>query len=191
MLRSTGSLMANKSGLVCQELADGDALFSLLRELRPVRADAFLVVEPSARVGDGERHRSQPFGGGMDDHHRVLLPGLSRVLVSDAAPEIDGYLATVIRTARAAQLVAAREVVGKRVAHGLEPTTDLAVHTTPCRHVAGSDLRRPRLLAATGRLRAPRPRGEIRDVDASLIPIHGVGRFAATRGASRTSTLQT
>ena len=123
-----------QSGLVCQELAHGNALLALLRELRPVRADAFLVVEPSARVGDGERHRRQPFGGGMDDHHRVLLPGLSRLLVSAAAPEIDGDLATVKRTARAAQLVASREVVGKRFAHRLEPTTDLAVHARSVPH---------------------------------------------------------
>ena len=151
-----------QSGLVCQELAHGDALLALLRELRPVRAHAFLVVEPSARVGDGERHRRQPFGRGMDDHHRVLLPGLSRVLVPDAAPEIDGHLAAVIGTARAAQLVAAREVVVEGVAHGLEATTDLPVYTTwgRTRRCGRSP---PRCLrAATGRSRAPRPRAGTR-----------------------------
>src|SRR3954462_13064041 len=39
-----------------EQLPHGYVLFSLLRELRPVRADALLVVEPSPRVGDGERH---------------------------------------------------------------------------------------------------------------------------------------
>jgi len=33
--------------LMCQELPDGESLFALLRELRPVPADPLLVVEPS------------------------------------------------------------------------------------------------------------------------------------------------
>src|SRR3954447_1233368 len=84
-----------QASLMCQELAYGDLLLSLLRELRPVRADALFVVEPSARVGDRERHCGKPFGGGMNDHHRVLLPRITGLLVSNAAPEIDGYLAMV------------------------------------------------------------------------------------------------
>src|SRR6185503_17731265 len=36
--------------LVCEQLADGDALLALLREFRPVRAHALVVVEPPARM---------------------------------------------------------------------------------------------------------------------------------------------
>src|SRR5689334_15601454 len=43
--------------LMGQQLADGGSLLPLLRELRPVRADSFFVVEPPTRVGDGEGHR--------------------------------------------------------------------------------------------------------------------------------------
>src|SRR5215212_8851901 len=89
---------------------------------------------------DGQCHCSEPFGCRMDDHHRVLLPRLSRLPVSDAAPEIDYQLATVIATARAAQLVASREIVDERFAHRLEATSDLAVHTIACPHVAAADV---------------------------------------------------
>ena len=97
--------------LVCQELADGDSLFALLRELRPVRAHPFLVVEPAAGVGDRQRHRGQPLGGRVDDDHGVLLPRLAGLLVSDAAPEVNDLLAAMIGTAGAAQLPAASEVL--------------------------------------------------------------------------------
>src|SRR5262245_34640160 len=50
--------------LMRQELADGDPFFSVVREFRPVHADAFLVVQPSAGVSDGERHRGKSLGGG-------------------------------------------------------------------------------------------------------------------------------
>ena len=63
-----------QSCLVRQELADRDSLFSLLRELRPVRAHPFLVVEPTPRMGDGKRHRGQALGGRVHNHHRVLSP---------------------------------------------------------------------------------------------------------------------
>ena len=86
--------------LVCQKLADGDSLFALLRELRPVRAHPFFVVEPPPRVGDRQRHRGQPLGGRVDDHHGVLLPGLARLLVPDTAPEIDDLLAADDRHSR-------------------------------------------------------------------------------------------
>ena len=72
--------------LVRQELADGDSLLALLRELRPVGAHTFLVIEPASRVREGERHRGQALGGRVDDHHRVPLPGLAGLLVSDYRP---------------------------------------------------------------------------------------------------------
>ncbi len=86
--------------LVCEELADGDSLFALLRELRPVRAHPLFVVEPAAGVGDGQRHRGQALGRRVDDHHRVLLPRLAGLLVSDTAPEVDDLLAAVGRHSR-------------------------------------------------------------------------------------------
>ena len=123
MLAIDGLVDREQPGLVRQELADGDLLFALLRELRPVRAHPLFVVEPTARVGDGERHRGQALGGRVDDHHRVLLPRLARLLVSDTAPEVDDLLAAVIGAAGAAQLAASSEVLGKRLAHGLEATS--------------------------------------------------------------------
>jgi len=43
-------------GLVRQQLANGDPVFALLRELRPVRAHALVVVEPTPRVRERHRH---------------------------------------------------------------------------------------------------------------------------------------
>src|SRR5262249_37185453 len=119
-----GLVDGEQTGLVCQELADGDALFALLPELRPVRTHPFVVVEPTARVGNGERHSGQALGGRMDDHHRVLLPRLARQLVPDTAPEVDDFFAGVIRTTGAAELAASSEVVAECLAHRLEATTD-------------------------------------------------------------------
>ena len=99
-----GLVEREQARLVGQELADGDSLLAVLRELRPVRADPFFVVEPSARVRDGERHRGQALGGRVDDHHRVLLPGLAGPLVPNAAPQVDDLLAAVKGTAGSAQL---------------------------------------------------------------------------------------
>ena len=109
-----------------EQLADGDLLFALLRELRPVRGHPLFVIEPAARVGEGERHRGQALGGRVDDHHGVLLPRLAGLLVANAAPEVDDLLAAVIDTAGAAQLSAPGEVLGERLAHRLEATTDVS-----------------------------------------------------------------
>ena len=58
-----GLIEGEQACLVGQELEDSDSLLSVLRELRPVRAYPLVVVEPSARVRDGERHRSQALRG--------------------------------------------------------------------------------------------------------------------------------
>src|SRR6516162_118985 len=58
-----GLIERKQACLMRQELADGDSLLALLRELRPVSTDTFLEVEPPARVGDSERHGGQTFGG--------------------------------------------------------------------------------------------------------------------------------
>ena len=115
-----GLVEREQAGLMREQLPDGDALFALLRELRPVRADPFVVVEPAPRVGDSKRHRGQALGGRVDDHHGVLLPWFARLLVPDTAPEVDDLLAAMIGAARTAQLPAASEVLGKRLAHGLK-----------------------------------------------------------------------
>ena len=88
-------------------------------------AHALFVVEPSARVGDGQRHRGEALRRRVDDDHRVPFPRLARLLVADAAPEIDDLLAVVIDAARAAQLAASGEVLGERVAHRLEAAADV------------------------------------------------------------------
>ena len=91
--------------LVGEQLANGDLLFAVLRELGPVRGDPLFVVEPAARVGDGQGHRGQALGGRVDEHHRVPLPRLARLLVPDPAPEVDDLLAVVVGAAGAAQLI--------------------------------------------------------------------------------------
>ena len=115
-----------------EELADGDVVLALLRELRPVPAHPLLVVEPAARVGDGHGHRRQPLGRRVDDDHRVPLPGLTRLLVSDSAPEVDDLLTPAIGAAGAAEFVAMSEVVGKRLAHRLEATSYVSLYRRCC-----------------------------------------------------------
>ncbi len=89
-----GFIKRKQASLVGQELANGDLLFALLRELRPITTDRLLVVEPSPRVGDGQGHGGQALGGGVDYYHRVLLPGLARLLVAYATPEVDNLITT-------------------------------------------------------------------------------------------------
>ena len=123
-----GFVEREQSRLMRQELADGDLLFALLRELRPVRGHPLFVVEPAARVGECQGHGRQALRGRVDDDHRVLLPRLARLLVANAAPEIDDLLAVVIGTAGATQLAASLEVLGKRLAHRLEAATDVSLY---------------------------------------------------------------
>src|SRR5688572_28885797 len=98
---------------MCEKLADGDALFALLCEIRPVRAHALFVVEPSARVRDGERHRSQPFGRRVHDHHRAPFPRVSSLFVADASPNVDGLLSAMVGTAGTTKFGAAGKVFGR------------------------------------------------------------------------------
>src|SRR5262249_50949493 len=129
-------------GLMCKELADSDALFALLRELRPIRACTLVVVEPASRMGNRERHCRQALGRRVDDDHGVLLPGLACLLVPHAAPEIDHFVAAVVDGTRTAQLPASSKVFGKCVAHALEAVLDLSldVHagSCGCDHVASA-----------------------------------------------------
>ena len=122
-----GFLDRKQPRLVGEQLPDGDPVLPLLRELGPVPGHSLFVVEPAARVGEGERHRGQTLRGRVDDHHGVLLPWLAGLLVADAAPEIDDLLAAMIDTAGAAQLPAPGEVLGECLAHCLEARTDVPV----------------------------------------------------------------
>src|SRR6188768_1033182 len=107
-----------------KQLAHGDALLALLRELGPVGADAFFVIKPSARVGDRQRHRRQAFGGRMHDHHRVAFPWLTRLLVADTAPDVDDLPGALVGATGAAQFAASREVLEECGAHGLVSVGD-------------------------------------------------------------------
>ena len=90
--------------------------------------DPLFVVEPAAGVGEGQGHGGQALGGRVDDDHGVLLPRLARLLVADAAPEVDDLLAAVIGAAGAAQLAPPSEVLGKRLAHGLKAAADVSLY---------------------------------------------------------------
>ena len=114
--------------LVREELAHGDRLLAVLRKLGPVSGHPLFVIEPTAGVGNGERHRGQPLAGGPDEHHRVPLPRVARPFVANAAPQIDDLFAAVVGTAGAAQLFASSEVLGKRVAHGLKAANDVSLY---------------------------------------------------------------
>src|SRR5262245_35297834 len=111
-----------------QQLANGDALFTMLRELRPVGAHPFVVVEPAARVRECQRHGSQALGSRVDYDHRVALPRLPRLLVADPTPQIHNLLAAVIHTARAAQLATPGEVLDKRLADWFKAGTDMSMN---------------------------------------------------------------
>src|SRR5690606_32398211 len=66
----------DEAGFVAEELAYGDGALAVLREVGPAAGDGRVVVEPPPRVGHGQRHRRKPLRRGVDDDHRVLLPGL-------------------------------------------------------------------------------------------------------------------
>ena len=78
--------------LVRQKLPDGNLLLALLSKFRPVPADRRLIVEPASGMGDGLGHCRQSLGRRPDDHHRVLLPRLAHLLVSDYAPACKSLL---------------------------------------------------------------------------------------------------
>src|SRR5262249_37688289 len=109
--------------LMREELADGDAVLALLREFRPVGAHALFIVQPPARMSDRKRHGGQPFCSRIDYHHRVPLPGFAGLLVSNATPDVDDFLAVVVGAASRAELMPPSEVVGEYVPH---------VFTAPC-----------------------------------------------------------
>jgi hypothetical protein len=129
-----------QSGLVRQQLPDGDRFLAALGELRPIAAHAFVVVEPASRMRERKRHRSEPLGGGVDDHHGVLLPWLAGGLVADAAPQIDHLLPAAIDAACRPELVSADEVLNEGFADRLEALADGSanVRVSGCRHGCGA-----------------------------------------------------
>src|SRR6185369_4100364 len=52
--------------LVGQKLPDCDFFFTVLAKLRPIRANAFIVVEPASRMREGESHRRETFSCRVD-----------------------------------------------------------------------------------------------------------------------------
>ncbi len=121
-------IKGEQARLVREELADGDPLLAVLRKLGPVPGDSFFVVEPAAGVGDRERHRGEALRGGVDEHHRVPLPRLARLLVPGTAPEVDDLLAVVIDTAGATNFTPSGKVLSERLAHCLEAATDVSLY---------------------------------------------------------------
>jgi len=124
--------------LVRKQLADSDVLLAVLGEFRPVAADALLVVEPAAGVGQCERHRGQALGGRVDQDHGVLLPRLAGRLVAHAAPQVNDLLAPVIHATGAAQFVAQGEILGECIAHGLEACAYMPLDTNALRCFHGT-----------------------------------------------------
>ena len=100
-----GLIEREQPRLVGKQLANGDLLFAVLRELGPVRGDPLFVVEPAAGVGDGQGHRGQALGGRVHEHHRVPLPRLARLFVANPAPEVDDLLAVNVGTAGATEFM--------------------------------------------------------------------------------------
>jgi hypothetical protein len=115
-------------GLMCQKLADGDSLFALPGELWPIGGHSFFVVKPAPGVREGERHGSQALGRRVDDHHRVLLPRLARLLVPDSTPEVDDLFAILLGTAGAPLFSTSRESGGKGFANDLKPLSDVSLY---------------------------------------------------------------
>ena len=100
------------------------APLAVLREIGPVLGDPSVVVDPAARVGDGDRHRRQTLGRRVDDDQRVLVPRLVAVGCAAATPEVDHLLATPVRGDGGADLAALDEVAVELLTHFLEARSD-------------------------------------------------------------------
>ncbi len=112
--------------LVREQLPDGDLFFALLGKLRPVRADALLVIKQTLRMSQGHSQARQALGGRVHYDHRILFPGFSRGLVADAAPQVHDFFPTVVDATGGPQLVPPGEVLDERFSHGLKSRFDIA-----------------------------------------------------------------
>jgi len=110
----------DKSGVVGDELLDGNVLFAGLDELRPVMGDGFRDVEFAAidqHVGADGR---DAFADGHHADNGVLIPGLGALGIFVATPEVDDFAAIVVDADGSPEFVAVGEIFGERPAHGGE-----------------------------------------------------------------------
>ena len=114
----------NQPRFVTEELAHGDRALAVLGELGPVLGDRRVVVDPAARVRDGNRHRRQTLGRRVDDDHRVLVPRCVAGGRAAATPQVDHLLATPVRSDGGADLAALDEVAIELGTHLLEARSD-------------------------------------------------------------------
>ena len=110
--------------LVTEELAHSDGALAVLGELRPVLGDRCLVIDPAARVRDGDRHRRETLGGRVDDDQGVLVPRCVPAQRAAAIPQIDHLPATPIRGDGSADLAPLREVALELNTYLLEALSD-------------------------------------------------------------------
>src|SRR6266851_4054566 len=119
-----------QGGLVREQLPDGDLFFALLGKLRPVRADAFLVIKQAPRMRQRHGQAGQALGGGVHTHHRLLFPGVAGGLVADAAPQVHDFFPLVVDATGCSQLVPPGEVLDERCSYGLKSRLDKTRYRT-------------------------------------------------------------
>ena len=117
-----------RARLMGQQVPDGNGPFAVLGEFRPIICDARVVVEPAARMRQGQSHRRHAFGQRKDDNHCVLLPWIARRCIARAGPKIDDLLTIMIDAAHTAKLATLCKVRLEGGFHGHEVRMDSAVH---------------------------------------------------------------
>ena len=65
----------------------------------------------------------------MDHYHGVLLPGVARLSVADATPEIDDLLAADQDTACSTQFVPLNKVLGECIADSFKTGADVTLNS--------------------------------------------------------------
>lgn len=79
-----------------------------------------VIVQPAARIGDGQRQCGQAFRSRHKDDRRVLVPGGLDIGIASTAPKVDDLLAAPICGHRSADLAAFCEIARERGANALE-----------------------------------------------------------------------
>jgi len=74
--------------LVSQDVFDGDVFLALLGKAGPVGGDLVVPVKLAPFPEDVQAGRGHSFGGGIEDEHGVLGHRLARLLVGQAAVEV-------------------------------------------------------------------------------------------------------
>ncbi len=129
-----------QSGLMGQELADSDLLFSILRKLGPVMTDELVVIEPASRMGHRESHSRETFSRGVDERHRVLFPGCPGHYVSHATPQINDLFSFVIHATGSTDLSPVRKILGECCAHFFVSAAYKSMYRDLFRRVACSNV---------------------------------------------------